>query len=60
MVSYQLAAVLAAVVAGCLAKTPSGFEPASNADLVVEFAGVAGLNGAVLSKEGWDKKYLDA
>lgn len=37
---------------GCLAKTPAGFEPASKTDLIVEFSGIAALNGAVLSKEG--------
>ncbi len=56
MVLSRSAAVLVAAVAGCLAKTPAGFEPASNTDLIVEFSSIAALNGAVLPKEGQDSK----
>ncbi|KAH8908742.1 hypothetical protein BR93DRAFT_936344 [Coniochaeta sp. PMI_546] len=52
MVLYRSAAVLVAAVTTCLAKTPAGFEPASNNDLIVEFSSIAALNGAVLPKEG--------
>ncbi|OIW29903.1 PEBP-like protein [Coniochaeta ligniaria NRRL 30616] len=51
MVLSRSAAVLVAAVTGCLAKTPAGFEPASNTDLIVEFSSIAALNGAVLPKE---------
>ncbi|KAB5575851.1 phosphatidylethanolamine-binding protein [Coniochaeta sp. 2T2.1] len=51
MILSRSAAVLVAAVTGCLARTPSGFEPASTKDLIVEFSNLAALNGAVLSKE---------
>jgi hypothetical protein len=53
MMLSQSLAVLVASAAVSLAKTPAGFEPASNTDLIVEFSNIAALNGAVLPKEGW-------
>jgi hypothetical protein len=44
-------AVLVAAATVSLAKTPTGFEPASNTDLIVEYSNLAALNGAVVSKE---------
>lgn len=52
MFSQSVAVLVAAVTLAC-AKTPSGFQPASNTDLIVEYSNVAALNGAVVSKEGW-------
>jgi len=51
MLSYSLAVLVAAATVS-LAKTPAGFEPTSNTDLIVEFNNIAALNGAMISKEG--------
>ncbi len=48
MVSVRFAALVAAT--GVLAKTPAGFTPASQTDLIVDFSGVSALNGVVVSK----------
>ncbi|KAK4241222.1 phosphatidylethanolamine-binding protein [Achaetomium macrosporum] len=48
MVSRCLAILLAATTA--VARTPAGFAPASDTDLIVEYNGFAPLNGAVISK----------
>ena len=50
MVSKCFAALVAATTV--LARTPAGFTPSSNTDLVVEFNGFAPLNGVVISKSG--------
>lgn len=51
MLSQSLAVLVAAATVS-LAKTPSGFEPGSDTDLIVGFSNVAALNGAMISKEG--------
>ncbi|KXX81764.1 CEN-like protein 1 [Madurella mycetomatis] len=48
MVSRCLAALLAATAV--LARTPDGFAPSSDTDLVVEYRGFAPLNGVVVSR----------
>ncbi|KAK3308679.1 phosphatidylethanolamine-binding protein [Chaetomium strumarium] len=48
MVSRCLAILLAATTA--VARTPDGFAPASDTDLIVEYNGFAALNGVVVSK----------
>ncbi|AEO62797.1 uncharacterized protein THITE_154280 [Thermothielavioides terrestris NRRL 8126] len=48
MASRCLAVLLAA--ASVLARTPPGFTPSSETDLVVEYKGFAPMNGAVVSK----------
>ncbi|KAL1870807.1 hypothetical protein VTK73DRAFT_2436 [Phialemonium thermophilum] len=55
MLSKSMAVVVSAA-SMALAKTPSGFEPASNSDLIVEFSNLAALNGAVVSKEASAKQ----
>ncbi len=49
MVSQSLA-VLVAAASLVLAKTPVGFTPSSNTDLVVIYSGISADNGAVVSK----------
>ncbi len=48
--SKCFAALVAATTV--LARTPSGFTPSSNTDLVVEYNGFVPLNGVVISKSG--------
>jgi hypothetical protein len=48
MVSKCLAALVAATTV--LARTPAGFTPSSETDLVVEYNGFAPLNGVVVSR----------
>jgi hypothetical protein len=50
MVSKCLAALVAATTV--LARTPAGFTPSSETDLVVEYNGFAPLNGVVVSRSG--------
>jgi hypothetical protein len=50
MVSRCLAILLAVTTA--VARTPAGFDPASDTDLIVEYNGFAALNGVVVSKSG--------
>ncbi len=50
MISRCLAALVAATTV--LARTPTGFTPSSNTDLIVEYNGFAPLNGVVISKSG--------
>lgn len=47
----SLVALLAAATAS-QARTPVGFEPASNAELIVEYNGVVAINGAVVPRNG--------
>lgn len=50
MIPRHFTALVAATTA--LARTPEGFTPASNTDLIVEYSGFAPLNGAVVSRSG--------
>ncbi|KAK3359251.1 phosphatidylethanolamine-binding protein [Lasiosphaeria hispida] len=49
MVPRSLAGLLA-VATLALARTPAGFRPASNVDLIVEYNGVTPLNGVVVAR----------
>lgn len=48
----QSFALLAGAATLALAATPSGFQPASDTQLFVEFGNIRALNGALVSKEG--------
>ena len=50
MVSQSLL-LQAAAATLALARTPSGFAPESNTDLVVEYGGISADNGVVVSKQ---------
>lgn len=50
MVPGCLAALVAATTV--LARTPAGFTPSSETDLIVEYNGFAPLNGMVISRSG--------
>ncbi|TPX09662.1 uncharacterized protein E0L32_009135 [Thyridium curvatum] len=52
---YSPSLVLLATVAGALARTPAGFEPSSNTQLIVEYNNIAAMNGMMISKEASSK-----
>lgn len=56
---YSPSLVLLAIVAGALARTPAGFEPSSNTQLIVEYNNIAAMNGMMISKEGKDATVAD-
>ncbi|KAK3378192.1 phosphatidylethanolamine-binding protein [Podospora didyma] len=43
-------AVLVTTATVAMGKTPEGFKPATNADLIVDYSGIPALNGAVVSR----------